>query len=81
METANKKIAEKEEMDEEEPGVLRLQDGDPDFKSAKEKECWQLFKRMSSKGVSVSFETVLRYVVRWISCPSERRNCLHSTTD
>ncbi|CAH1391676.1 unnamed protein product [Nezara viridula] len=33
------------------------------FKSAKERECWHLFKRMSSRGVSVSFETVLRYYI------------------
>ncbi|BES98172.1 Hypothetical protein NTJ_10987 [Nesidiocoris tenuis] len=30
------------------------------FKNSKEKECYQLFKKMSDRGVSVSFETVLR---------------------
>ncbi|CAB0005157.1 unnamed protein product, partial [Nesidiocoris tenuis] len=29
------------------------------FKNSKEKECYQLFKKMSDRGVSVSFETVL----------------------
>ncbi|KAF6201832.1 hypothetical protein GE061_004227 [Apolygus lucorum] len=32
----------------------------PVFKNSKEKECWALFKKMSDRGVSVSFETVLR---------------------
>ncbi|XP_014261863.1 pollen-specific leucine-rich repeat extensin-like protein 2 [Cimex lectularius] len=32
----------------------------PDFKNQKEKECWDLFKKMSDRGVPVSFETVLR---------------------
>lgn len=35
-------------------------DGQPMFKSDKEKECWTLFKKMTAKGVSVTFDTVLR---------------------
>lgn len=29
-------------------------------KSQKEKECWKLFKKMSNRGVSVSYDTILR---------------------
>lgn len=36
-------------------------DGQPMFKSDKEKECWALFKKMTAKGVSVTFDTVLRF--------------------
>lgn len=36
-------------------------DGQPMFKSDKEKECWTLFKKMTAKGVSVTFDTVLRF--------------------
>ncbi|XP_025205795.1 uncharacterized protein LOC112602086 isoform X1 [Melanaphis sacchari] len=35
-------------------------DGQPMLKSDKEKECWALFKKMTAKGVSVTFDTVLR---------------------
>ncbi|XP_025406010.1 uncharacterized protein LOC112680195 isoform X2 [Sipha flava] len=35
-------------------------DGQPTLKSDKEKECWALFKKMTAKGVSVTFDTVLR---------------------
>jgi len=35
-------------------------DGQPTFESDKEKECWALFKKMTAKGVSVTFDTVLR---------------------
>lgn len=33
---------------------------EPDFKSPKEKECWDLYRKMMTKGVSVSYDTVLR---------------------
>lgn len=36
-------------------------DGQPTLKSDKEKECWALFKKMTAKGVSVTFDTVLRF--------------------
>lgn len=36
-------------------------DGQPMLKSDKEKECWALFKKMTAKGVSVTFDTVLRF--------------------
>lgn len=36
-------------------------DGQPMLKSEKEKECWALFKKMTAKGVSVTFDTVLRF--------------------
>jgi hypothetical protein len=36
------------------------QDGEPEFQSPKERECWQLYRRMLEKGVSVSYDTVLR---------------------
>lgn len=38
-----------------------VNDGQPTFKSDKEKECWALFKKMTAKGVSVTFDTVLRF--------------------
>lgn len=37
-------------------------DGQPMFESDKEKECWALFKKMTAKGVSITFDTVLRFV-------------------
>lgn len=36
-------------------------DGQPMLKSDKEKECWALFKKMTAKGVTVTFDTVLRF--------------------
>jgi hypothetical protein len=36
------------------------QDAEPEFQSPKERECWQLYRRMLEKGVSVSYDTVLR---------------------
>lgn len=33
----------------------------PDYvKSPKEKECWKLYKKMSNRGVCVSYDTILR---------------------
>lgn len=32
----------------------------PEFNSPKEKQCWELFCKMSGKGVNVSFDTILR---------------------
>ncbi|XP_075230256.1 uncharacterized protein LOC142329472 [Lycorma delicatula] len=37
-----------------------VNDVKPEFKSPKEQECWDLFRRMVDKGITVSFETVLR---------------------
>ncbi|XP_076672962.1 uncharacterized protein LOC143371550 [Andrena cerasifolii] len=33
---------------------------EPQFQTNKEKECWHLYRKMCDKGVSVSFDTVLR---------------------
>lgn len=35
-------------------------DPEPIIKSPKEKECWALYKKMVDKGVSVSYDTILR---------------------
>lgn len=35
-------------------------DGQPLLKTVKEKECWTLFKKMTDKGISVTFDTILR---------------------
>ncbi|XP_076635470.1 uncharacterized protein LOC143348759 [Colletes latitarsis] len=35
----------------------------PQFHTNKEKECWHLYKKMCDKGVSVSFDTVLRGIL------------------
>lgn len=32
----------------------------PKFESSKEKECWAMYKKMSSKGLPVSYDTILR---------------------
>lgn len=32
----------------------------PQLDTQKEKQCWDLYKKMSEKGVSVSFDTILR---------------------
>lgn len=45
-----------DEDDEEEEDPNR----EPEFKSPKEKECWMLYRKMLEKGVSVSYDTVLR---------------------
>jgi hypothetical protein len=37
---------------------------EPEFRTPKEKECWQLYRRMLEKGVSVSYDTVLRSVLQ-----------------
>lgn len=36
----------------------------------KERECWKLFQKMSNKGVTVSYETILRGMLT----PTEFRN-------
>ncbi|KAJ9589871.1 hypothetical protein L9F63_017026 [Diploptera punctata] len=54
-------------------------DSEPEFQTTKERECWQLYRRMLEKGVSVSYDTVLRGMLT----PTEyrlRRNALLSTT-
>jgi len=33
---------------------------EPQFQTPKERECWQLYRRMLEKGVSVSYDTILR---------------------
>lgn len=34
---------------------------DPEtLKTAKERECWKLFEKMSTRGISVSYDTILR---------------------
>jgi len=49
------------EIQEGEIGIhCEIIDGQPILKSDKEKECWALFKKMTAKGVSVTFDTVLR---------------------
>lgn len=40
---------------------------EPPCQTAKEKECWHLYRRMCDKGVYVSFDTVLRFVNNSIS--------------
>ncbi|KAG8229623.1 hypothetical protein J437_LFUL002348 [Ladona fulva] len=50
----------------------------PQFKTAKERECWELYQRMCEKGLSVSYDTILRGMLT----PTEyrmRRNALLST--
>ncbi|KAF5288236.1 hypothetical protein FQA39_LY04004 [Lamprigera yunnana] len=33
---------------------------EPTFETSKEKQCWEMYRKMSGKGVNVSFETILR---------------------
>lgn len=33
---------------------------EPEFHTDKERECWRLYRKMCEKGVSVSYDTVLR---------------------
>ncbi|XP_021938174.1 uncharacterized protein LOC110838856 [Zootermopsis nevadensis] len=50
------------------------EDVEPEFQTPKERECWQLYRRMMEKGVSVSYDTVLRGLLT----PTEyrlRRTC------
>lgn len=42
-------------------------DSEPSFKTVKERECWKMFRKMAEKGVTVSYDTVLRYVGGWKS--------------
>lgn len=37
-----------------------FEDKYPKFKSKKEQECWVLFKKMSDKGLPVTFDTILK---------------------
>lgn len=50
---ATKGGSEKQEGDEENRSK-------PQLDTQKEKQCWDLYKKMSEKGVSVSFDTILR---------------------
>lgn len=54
-----------EESNEEEKDEDRKE---PEFKSPKEKECWVLYQKMVEKGVTVSFDTVLR----WAAATSDK---------
>lgn len=36
------------------------------FQSAKEQECWSSFRKMTNKGFSVSFDTILRFVTLYL---------------
>lgn len=47
-------VEEKEEEEEEEKKQ------EPKFSSPKEKECWQLYQKMCDKGLTVSYDTILR---------------------
>ncbi|CAB3363923.1 Hypothetical predicted protein [Cloeon dipterum] len=47
-------LASAEEMD------LATIEGNPKFESPKEQECWHLYRKMCEKGLTVSFDTVLR---------------------
>ncbi|CAH0546630.1 unnamed protein product [Brassicogethes aeneus] len=38
-------------------------DGEPKFESAKEKQCWDMFCKMSGKGINVSYDTILRGIL------------------
>lgn len=49
-----------EALGRKENDEVRPEDGEPQFKCPKEKECWALYKKMVAKGVSVTFDTVLR---------------------
>ncbi|XP_039286167.1 uncharacterized protein LOC111044585 [Nilaparvata lugens] len=55
MEKRSEKTEEEEEDEEE-----NAENDIPEFKTPKEQECWDLFRRMVDKGITVSFETVLR---------------------
>jgi hypothetical protein len=46
---------------------------EPEFQTPKERECWQLYRRMLEKGVSVSYDTVLRSVLP----PRGAGDCVH----
>lgn len=47
-------LASAEEMD------FAFTEGSPKFESSKEQECWHLYRKMCEKGLTVSFDTVLR---------------------
>jgi hypothetical protein len=47
-------LASAEEMD------FAFTEGSPKFESPKEQECWHLYRKMCEKGLTVSFDTVLR---------------------
>ncbi|KAK5642389.1 hypothetical protein RI129_008556 [Pyrocoelia pectoralis] len=44
-----------EESEESPPG-----NNEPAFDTPKEKQCWEMYRKMSGKGISISFETILR---------------------
>lgn len=54
------KATKKKELDNPQEAEVTDAQTEPEFKTAKEKECWMLFRRMADKGVAVSFDTVLR---------------------
>lgn len=40
---------------------IDTEDDSPDnLKTAKERECWKLFQKMTNRGISVSYDTILR---------------------
>lgn len=56
-------------ISEEKLTVTENQDGQHFF-TTKEKECWNLYRKMSDKGVRVNFDTLLRGMLT----PTEYRN-------
>ncbi|KAJ1524872.1 hypothetical protein ONE63_009738 [Megalurothrips usitatus] len=62
-------------QDEDDREGSDAEPAEPPFSTPKERECWELFKKMSDKGITVSYDTVLRGMLT----PTEyrmRRNSL-----
>jgi hypothetical protein len=59
--------------------VAISEDVEPEFQTPKERECWQLYRRMLEKGVSVSYDTILRCGKCRINydCCCSLRVCFH----
>ncbi|RZF47592.1 hypothetical protein LSTR_LSTR012214 [Laodelphax striatellus] len=68
----------REKKEEEEEEEEEAENDVPEFKTPKEQECWDLFRRMVDKGITVSFETVLRGMLTPTEYRLRRHNLLTS---
>lgn len=49
-----------EELDKQDTSIMEENCSKPQLDTQKEKQCWDLYKKMCEKGVTVSFDTILR---------------------
>lgn len=70
MSSGKKNLPAKDSKENSGKGNCEIYDYPEYISTLKERECWKLFQKMSNKGVTVSYETILRGMLT----PTEFRN-------